>query len=67
MKNVNTVGDDHQSLPIVSPFRMWVQNIWIENCEERLVYQQDPVTIQQYWETYKWWIKKEYRSLQKES
>lgn len=61
MKSANTVGDDHLDLPIVSPFRMWVQNLWIENCEERLVYQQDPVTIQQYWETYKWWIKREYR------
>ena len=61
MKNVTTVGDDLQSLQTISSFRMWVQNLWIENCEERLVYQQDPVTIQQYWETYKWWIKREYR------
>ena len=61
MKNVNSVGDDLLSLPIVSPFRMWVQNLWIENCEERLVYKQDPVTQQQYWDTYKWWIKREYR------
>ena len=60
-KNVNTVGTDLQSLPIVSPFRMWVQNLWIENYEERLVYKQDPVTQQQYWDTYKWWIKREYR------
>ena len=61
MKNVDSVGDDLLSLPIVSPFRMWVQNLWIENCEERLVYKQDPVTQQQYWDTYKWWIKREYR------
>ena len=61
MKNVTIAGADLQSLPIVSPFRMWVQNLWIENCEERLVYKQDPVTQQQYWDTYKWWIKREYR------
>lgn len=61
MKNVTTVGTDPQSPQIASPFRMWVQNLWIDNCEERLVYKQDPVTIQQYWNTYKWWIKREYR------
>ena len=61
MKNVTIAGTDLQSLPIVSPFRMWVQNLWIENCEERLVYKQDPVTIKQYWDTYKWWIKREYQ------
>ena len=61
MKNATIAGTDRQSLPIVSPFRMWVQNLWMDNCEERLVYQQDPITQQQYWDTYKWWIKREYR------
>ena len=61
MKNVNSVGEDLQNLQTTSPFRNWVRNLWIENCEERLVYQQDPVTQQQYWDTYKWWIKREYR------
>ena len=60
-KNVNTAMVDLQSHQTVSPFRMWVQNLWIDNCEERLVYRQDPVTQQQYWNTYKWWIKREYR------
>lgn len=60
-KNVTIAGTDLRSLPIVSPFRMWVQNLWIDNCEERLVYKQNPVTQQQYWNTYKWWIKREYR------
>ena len=61
MKNVNSVGDDLQNPQTTSPFRNWVRNLWIENCEERLVYKQDPVTQQQYWDTYKWWIKREYR------
>jgi hypothetical protein len=60
-KNVNTAMADPQSHQTVSPFRMWVQNLWIDNCEERLVYKQDPITQQQYWKTYKWWIKREYR------
>jgi hypothetical protein len=61
MKNVTIAGTDLQNPQIASQFRNWVRNLWIENCEERLVYQQDPVTQQQYWKTYKWWIKREYR------
>jgi hypothetical protein len=61
MKNVNTVGDDLQGLRTASPFRIWVQNLWMENREERLTFGDDPVTIQQYWRTYKWWIKREYK------
>ena len=61
MKNVTIAGADLRSPQTASPFRMWVQRLWIENCEERLVYKQDPVTQQQYWDTYKWWIKREYR------
>ena len=66
-KNVNTVGDDLQSLQTASPFRIWVQNLWMENREERLTFGDDPVTIQQYWKTYKWWIKREYKFRQKAS
>jgi hypothetical protein len=61
MKNVTTAGTDPRSPQTASPFRMWVQRLWMENCDERLVYKQDPVTQQQYWDTYKWWIKREYR------
>ena len=61
MKNVTIAGTDPQSPQTVSPFRMWVQNLWIDNCEERLVYKQYPITQKQYWNTYKWWIKREYR------
>lgn len=44
-----------------TPFRSWVRNIWIDNCEERLTYGQDPATIKQYWDTYKYWLKREYQ------
>lgn len=60
-KPVNSVGEDHLNHRTASQFRNWVRNLWIENCEERLVYSQDPVTMQQYWNTYKWWIKREYK------
>ena len=42
-------------------FRLWVQRIWMENCEERLTVGQDRVTIQQYWDNYKYWLKREYK------
>jgi hypothetical protein len=42
-------------------FRLWVQRIWMDNCEERLTVGEDPVTINQYWNTYKYWLKREYQ------
>lgn len=44
----------------MTPFRMWVQNIYIQNCEEHLIYNEDRYTMQQYWTKYKWWLKREY-------
>ena len=46
-------------------FRLWVQRIWMDNCEERLTVGLNPVTIKQYWDTYKYWLKREYRHQQK--
>jgi hypothetical protein len=42
-------------------FRLWVQRIWMDNCEERLTVGEDPVTIKQYWNNYKYWLKREYQ------
>lgn len=44
-----------------SQFRHWVQEIWMENCEEKLTYGEDPVTIKTYWDKYKYWLKREYK------
>lgn len=46
-------------------FRLWVQEIWLENCEEHLTYKENPYTIKQYWEKYKWWLRREYRHQQR--
>jgi hypothetical protein len=48
-------------------FRLWVQRIWMENCDERLTVGQDPVTIKQYWNNYKYWLKREYRHQQRQN
>ena len=45
----------------VSRFRLWVNEVWRENCEERLTYNQDPATIKEYWNAYKYWLKREYK------
>jgi hypothetical protein len=44
-----------------SAFRLWVNDIWHQNCEEHLTYGEDPYTIKQYWERYKYWLKREYK------
>jgi len=42
-------------------FRLWVQNIWHENCLEHEAYGQAPLPSAVYWRRYKWWLKREYR------
>ena len=46
-------------------FRAWVHEIWRQNCEEHLTYGENPYTIKQYWEKYKWWLRREYRHQQR--
>ena len=57
--DVNFVATDLKNP--VSPFRHWVQDIWYQNCEEHLTYGEDAYTIKQYWDRYKYWLKREYR------
>ena len=52
----NTVQIDRSS-----QFRSWVRHIWIDNCEERLTYGEDPATMKEYWNKYKYWLKREYK------
>ncbi len=44
-----------------SKFRYWVKNLWIENTEERRGYRELPYSIEEYWQRYKWWLKREYK------
>ena len=61
MTDVTTAEKDLPSHRSVSHFRNWVRNLWIDSCDERLVFKQNPLTAKQYWDTYKWWIKREYQ------
>lgn len=44
-----------------TPFRNWVHNLWLENCEEHDVVGESRYREQEYWEKYKYWLKREYR------
>lgn len=44
-----------------SNFRRWVRILWAENTIERQEYQDLPYSINEYWNRYKWWLKREYR------
>lgn len=46
----------------MKPFRSWVRSLWLDNCEERQVYGiQNKFTEQEYFQQYKWWLRREYR------
>jgi hypothetical protein len=44
-----------------SPFRKFLENIWRENCREHEEFGQLPYSLQEYWNRYKYWLKREYR------
>ena len=58
-QNANSVQQDPKNQ--VSAFRLWVQELWLDNCEEHLTYGEDPYTIKQYWDRYKYWLKREFK------
>jgi hypothetical protein len=64
IQNVNTVPEDQKSPPLPSEFRVWVNNNWVENTEERLIYGEKPYTIKEYWTDFKWWLRRKYRQRQ---
>lgn len=44
-----------------SEFRKWVEEIWRENQEERIVWHDTPESLEVYFQRYRWWLKREYR------
>lgn len=44
-----------------SDFRNWVRNIWIDNCEEHTQFQLPRYTQEEYFQKFKWWLRREYR------
>ena len=49
----------------MTEFRNWVHNLWLDNCEERVLYcDGDRLSEQEYFQRFKWWLRREYRHQQ---
>ena len=43
-------------------FRNWVHNLWLDNCEERVLYcDGDRLSKEEYFSRFKWWLRREWR------
>jgi hypothetical protein len=43
-------------------FRQWVHTLYLDNCREREAFGDKPCRdTQEYFNKYKWWLKREYR------
>ena len=45
----------------MTPFRNWIHNLWIDNCEEHNVFGEKKYTKAEYFQKYKWWLRREYK------
>lgn len=46
-------------------FRIWLNRIWLEFCEERQAYNDPVMSIEEYFQTYKYWLKREFQNQKK--
>jgi hypothetical protein len=42
-------------------FRQWVYELWLKNCDEHRDFNESLYTQQQYFQMYKYWLRREYR------
>ena len=49
----------------INHFRHWVQELWYQNCDEHDQVNQKRYTQQQYFQMYKYWLKREFIHQQK--
>lgn len=45
----------------VSAFRTWVRELWYKNCDEHFEMNQPRYTHEEYFNNFKWWLKREFR------
>lgn len=43
------------------PFRQWVHELWLQNCDELFEFRQMPYDQKEYFGKYKYWLKREYQ------
>ena len=44
-----------------SSFRVWLADLYMMNKEERAGFGFDPITMKEYFNRYKYWLKREYK------
>jgi hypothetical protein len=44
-----------------SSFRKWLQDMYYENCNEHEMFNLERYTLSEYFQKYKWWLRREYR------
>lgn len=47
-------------------FRLWLHQIWLDNCAEHDAFGELPYTKEEYWRRYKYWLRREYRYQQRQ-
>ena len=45
-------------------FRLWVHQFYMANCEEHDVFNEPKLTMSQYWQMYKWFVRSKFRDQQ---
>ncbi len=48
-----------------SDFRAWVHLLWVENCEEHFALAEPVLDAKEYFQRYKFWLKREYQHQQR--
>jgi hypothetical protein len=41
-------------------FRNWLHELWLQNCDEHREFGELPYSQQEYFQRYKWWLKREF-------
>lgn len=49
----------------VTNFRIWLHELWMQNCDEHDDYRQPRFTQAEYFQQYKYWLKREYKHQQR--
>ena len=50
-----------------SSFRGWVHDLWVQNCDEHQQYHLRKFSEREYFQQYKWWLKREYTYRKREA
>ena len=48
-----------------SDFRYWLRELWLQNCDEHREYGEPPFSQEEYFQRYKYWLKREFQHQQR--